>query len=77
MRPDKTYFPQPDDPGVTYHVESNLDSKVALKLSLVHTLTQNASRTSAAFSPDGKYLATASREGEVQIFDAKTDKRIR
>ena len=77
LRSDITYFPQPDDPGVTYHVESNLDTKVALKLSQVHTLTQRTSRTYAAFSSDGKYLATASEDGTVHIFEAKTGKRLR
>ena len=74
---DITYFPHPDDRGVTYRVESNHDTKVALKLSQVHTLTQNTSPTYAAFSPDGKYLATASEDGRVRIFDAKTGKRLR
>ena len=66
-----------DDPGVTYRAESNHDTKVALKLSQVHTLTQNISPTYAAFSPDGKYLATASEDGRVRIFDAKTGSRLR
>ena len=77
LRSDITYFPHPDDRGIPYRVEFNHDTKVALKLNLVHTLTQNASRTYAAFSPDGKYLASASREGEVHIFDTKTGKRLR
>ena len=75
--PSDTFFPHPDDPGVTYRVESNHDTKVALKLNQVHTLTRNTSRTYAAFSPDGKYLATASQDGRVNIFDAKTGKRLR
>ena len=77
LQSDITYFPQPDDPDVTYRVESNHDTKVALKLSQVHTLTQNNSRTYAAFSSDGKYLATASDDGTVRIFDAMTGKRLR
>ena len=77
-RSDQTYFPHPDDPDVTFNVESNHNTKVALKLNQVHTLSQMASRTYAVFSPDGKYLATASmNDGTVQIFDAKTGKRLR
>ena len=60
----------------TWKVEFNPDTKVALKLNLVHTLTQNAIRTYAAFSMDGKYLATVSETGVVSIFDVKTGKRL-
>ena len=77
LRSDMTYFAHPDDPSVTYRVEFNHDTKVALKLNQVHTLTRNTSRTCAAFSPDGKYLATASEDGTVHIFDSKTGKRLR
>ena len=73
---DITYFPHPDDRGVTYRVESNHDTKVALKLCQVHTLTKSDSITYAVFSPDGKYLAGAS-DGAMHIFDAKTGKRLR
>ena len=79
LRSDVMCFPQPDDPGVRYRVESNHDTKIALKLSQVHTSTQSTSqsRTYAAVSPDGKYLATAqSGSGTVQIFDPKTSKRL-
>ena len=79
LRSDITYFPQPraDDSGVIYNVEFNHDTTVALKLNLAHALTQNASRTYAAFSPDSKYLATVSEAGIVHIFDAKTGSRLR
>ena len=67
-----------DNPGATYRVESNHDTKVALKLCQVHTLTKSDSITHAVFSPDGKYLAAASmNDGTVHIFDAKTGKRLR
>ena len=63
-------------PTSTWHVEFNPATKVALKLNLVHTLTQNTVRTYAAFSIDGKYLATVSSAGVVHIFDVETGKRI-
>ena len=63
---------QPEDPDSTWKVKFNPDAKVALKLNLVRTVTQNTARTYAAFSMDGKYLATISETGVVHIFDMKT-----
>ena len=50
------------------------NTTAALKLNLVHELTQEG-RTNVTFSMDGKYLATASSSGIVSIFDSKTGKR--
>ena len=70
---------QPDNPDSTWNVEYNPDTKVALDLNPVYTLTQNTTSTYAAFSMDGKYLATLSESGTVHIFvfDVMTGKRIR
>jgi len=67
---------QPDNPDSTWNVEFNPDTKVALELNPVHIFTQNTTRTYAAFSMDGKYLATVSETGTVHIFDAMTGQRI-
>ena len=78
MQSDVQCFPQSDDPNDTYNVEFSHDTKVALKLNLIHTLTQNTSPTFAAFSMDSKHLVTVSADGGiVHIFDAKTGKRLR
>ena len=64
-------------PGYSaWDVESSSNMTAALKLNLVHKLTQKG-RTFVTFSMDGKYLATASSLGIVSIFDSKTGKRIR
>ena len=68
---------QPEGPDPTWNVEFNSDTKVALEMNLVHTLFLNTVETYAAFSIDGKYLATVSATGAVHIFDVKTGKRIR
>ena len=62
----------------TYKVEFNHDAEAGLKLNLVHTFTEDSfRRTFAAFSMDGKYLATVSTAGIVYIFDVETGKRLR
>ena len=66
-----------DDPDATYNVELNHATKVALKLNLVHTLSQHTFPTYVAFNMDGKYLATASGAGVVHIFDVTTGKKLR
>ena len=66
-----------DDPDAVYNVEFNPETKVPLMLNLEHSLTKIAVRTYAAFSMDGKYLATVSEPGIVQIFDVKTGKCLR
>ena len=60
----------------TYNVEFKNDTKVALKLRLAYSLTQKPAKTYAAFSMDGKYLATAC-EDRVYFFDVETCKRLR
>ena len=55
-----TSVAQPEDTDSTWKVEFNRDTNLALKLDLVHTLTPTTIRTYAAFSMDGKYLATVS-----------------
>ena len=74
---DAMHFARPGDG--TYNVEFNHDTKVALELNLVHTLAQNTDTvTYAAFSMDGKYLATVSfAGGRVHVFDVKTGKKLR
>jgi len=57
-----------------YHVAYDSNRTAALKLNLVHKLTQEG-RTRVTFSMDGKYLATASCSGIVSIFDSKTGER--
>ena len=64
-------------PGSTWKVEFNPDTKIALKLNLVHAMSQRAVKTYAAFSMDGKYLAAVSEIGIIHIYDVKTGKRIR
>lgn len=61
----------------TWNVEFNPDTEVALSVNLAHALTKNTAETYAAFSVDGKYLATVSENGVVQIFDVKTGKKLR
>lgn len=68
---------QENDGNTAYSVEFNPHTKVTLRLSLERQLTQNGDRTYAAFNMDGKYLATVSDAGRVQIFDVKTAKRLR
>lgn len=76
-RSDVSYFPkQPYDSDATYSVDFNHDTKVALKLNLVHILSSTG-ETHVAFSVDGKYLATASEDGILHIFDGKTGKSLR
>ena len=69
------YCHPPSD--ATYNVEFNRDTKAVLKLNLMRMLTQNTFSTYAAFSTDGKYLATASVVGIVYIFDVTAGKRLR
>ena len=50
---------------------------VALELKLIHTLAETATPAHAAsLSTDGKYLATVSIAGVVQIFDVESGKRL-
>ena len=72
-----THVTRHDDADTTFKVEFNPDTKVALKLNLEHSLTKNAVWTYVAFSMDGKYLATVSEPGIMQIFDVKTGKCLR
>ena len=55
----------------------DVDPDTTVALNLVHKLTHTPGKTYAAFSPDGKYLATVSRAGVVHVFDVKTGKTIR
>ena len=68
----------PSDPDATYNIEYNHDTKVALEFNPVHTLSQKLTRSIllASLSKDGKYLATVSETGIVQIFDVGSAKRL-
>lgn len=69
---------QSDPDATDRNVEYNHETKIAREPKLVHTLSQIATPTLAAsFSMDGKYLATVSQTGIVQIFDMETAKRLR
>ena len=73
----KTCVTQSDERYAIYNVEFNRDTKVALELNLVHTSIRSDSPTfTTSLSMDGKYLATLSRTGIVQIFDVKTGKNL-
>ena len=65
----QAYHPDATD----YDVEHSHETKIALEPSLVHTLSHTATPTSI----DGKYLATLSTTGILQIFDVKSGKRFR
>ena len=70
----------PSNQDATYNLGYNVEytrGTNALALNLVHTSTQSAASTlSASLSMDGKYLATVSDFGMVQIFDVKSGKRL-
>lgn len=57
---DVTPVTQPQGLDSAWKVEFNPDTRTALKLNLVHTVTQNTIRTYAVLSMDGEYLATVS-----------------
>ena len=70
----------PSNPDASYNVGYNVEyihDTNALELNLVHTSTQSAAPTlSASLSMDGKYLATISELGMVQMFDVKSGKSL-
>lgn len=77
LRSAVTYFSRPADRDAAYSVKFNRDTKAVLKLNLVHTLIQNTDTAYAAFSADGKNVATVSEAGIMHVFDVKTGKRLR